>query len=53
MEAKAPDKRKDPFKELNKKFDEKNSKMTCEITAEPNQTVTIDMAKGTVSVSKE
>ena len=37
------------FKQFNKAYDQERTKMTCEVTAEPNQTITIDLNTGKVT----
>jgi hypothetical protein len=42
-------KRSDLFKPLNKGFDMKNSKLTLEVSTEPEQSIVINLDKGTVN----
>jgi hypothetical protein len=41
-------KREKAFEGLNKRYDDTHTKLTCDVTAEPQQTITIDLGAGTV-----
>jgi uncharacterized lipoprotein YajG len=44
-------KRKVAYDKLNKAYDPKSSKLTYDVTTEPNQSITVDVDKGTVTKS--